>query len=226
MNLQLLKKELPYSWRVQSIIDFNAVCVAYIDSRDVQDLLDEAVGQENWQSDYKEVKGNVYAGVSILINGQWVWKWDCGVESKTEAEKGEASDSFKRAAVKWGIGRFLYSLEIKKLKSIEYKGRKYPQTEEGKILFSGDELTDYLNGNTPLTDMPTKSEKDILRKLAYNAKFDSEETKQNAFNKIEACDNYTDYQKIQHRLEELQPSFDEIPNPSQKDITQKIRMLS
>ena len=39
----------------------------------------------------------------------WVWKWDCGTESNTEKEKGEASDSFKRACVNWGIGRELYT---------------------------------------------------------------------------------------------------------------------
>lgn len=146
IDLKLLKKTLPYKWRVQSINDFTAVCVAYIDSRDVQDLLDEVCGCENWQSDYKEVKGNVYAGVGINISGQWVWKWDCGTESKMDAEKGEASDSFKRAAVKWGVGRFLYSLEIKKLKVIKYKDKNYPLNEEtGKAIFDKEELTDYIN---------------------------------------------------------------------------------
>ncbi len=146
MDLQELKKTLPYKWRVQSLNDFNAVCVAYIDSRDVQDLLDDVIGAENWQSDYKEVKGNLYAGVGILCAGSWVWKWDCGVESKTEAEKGEASDSFKRAAVKWGIGRFLYSLDIKKLNVKKYKDKNYPATKSGDILFNGEDLSNYING--------------------------------------------------------------------------------
>ena len=49
MELQNLKKELPYKWRVQSANQYSATCVAYIDARFVQDLLDEVCGQENWQ---------------------------------------------------------------------------------------------------------------------------------------------------------------------------------
>ena len=64
-----------------------------------------------WQRDHKEVKGNLYCGIGIYDTDiqQWVWKWDCGVESFSEKEKGEASDSFKRAGFNWGIGRELYT---------------------------------------------------------------------------------------------------------------------
>ena len=91
-------------------------------------ILDEAVGAENWQRDHKEVKGNLYCGIGINIfydnknkfaqnaDGtltmleRWVWKWDCGTESAFgDKEKGEASDSFKRAGFNWGIGRELYT---------------------------------------------------------------------------------------------------------------------
>ena len=170
-ELTQLKRQLPYKWRVQSVNEHNAVCVAYIDSRDVQDLLDEVVGQGNWQSDYKEVKGNVYGGVGIRIENDWVWKWDCGVESKTEAEKGEASDSFKRAAVKWGIGRFLYSLDIVKLKTKDYKGKYYPVNNNGDIIWSGDELTDFINSikNTPSHNRSANGTK--VKPLISNAQF-------------------------------------------------------
>ena len=72
-------------------------------------MLDELVGPMNWQRDHKEIKGNLYCGVGIHTEEGWVWKWDCGTESNTEKEKGEASDSFKRACVNWGIGRELYT---------------------------------------------------------------------------------------------------------------------
>ena len=72
-------------------------------------MLDELVGPANWQRDHKEIKGNLYCGVGIFLENGWTWKWDCGVESNTEKEKGEASDSFKRACVNWGIGRELYT---------------------------------------------------------------------------------------------------------------------
>jgi len=172
MKLSDLKKELPYRWRVQSINDYNAVCVAYIDSRDVQDLLDEVCGPENWQSDYKEVKGNVYSGLAVKIGDDWVWKWDCGTESKTEAEKGEASDSFKRAAVKWGVGRFLYALEIKKLKVTKYKDKNYPLNENtGKPIFDKEELTDYINSAPKTTLYNHKQAGNSSLPLISNAQF-------------------------------------------------------
>lgn len=83
----------------------------YKDARCDMAILDETVGAENWQREHYEVKGNMYCRVSIWDEAkqQWVWKADCGTESNTEAQKGEASDSFKRACVNWGIGRELYT---------------------------------------------------------------------------------------------------------------------
>lgn len=88
-----------------------AKVLLYKDARVDMKLLDEVVGQENWQRDHKELKGNMYCGVGIWNEKrqQWIWKWDCGSESNTEKEKGEASDSFKRACANWGIGRELYT---------------------------------------------------------------------------------------------------------------------
>lgn len=81
----------------------------YKDARADMRVLDETVGGENWQKKYYEVKGNLFCSVGIRIEGEWVWKDDCGTESNTEREKGEASDAFKRACVNWGIGRELYT---------------------------------------------------------------------------------------------------------------------
>ena len=55
-----------------------AQCVAYIDARDVQKALDEVVGSENWQDDYKLVDGKLFAGIGILVGDRWIWKWDTG----------------------------------------------------------------------------------------------------------------------------------------------------
>lgn len=81
----------------------------YKDARCDMNILDEIVGAEYWQRDHKEIKGNVYGGIGIFCGNGWIWKYDCGAESNTEAEKGEASDSFKRAGFNWGIGRELYT---------------------------------------------------------------------------------------------------------------------
>lgn len=82
----------------------------YKDSRCDMKILDEVFGAFNWQREHKELKGVIYCGVSICSEqGEWVTKWDAGAESTVEKEKGEASDSFKRACTNWGIGRELYT---------------------------------------------------------------------------------------------------------------------
>lgn len=82
----------------------------YKDSRCDMKILDEVFGAFNWQREHKELKGVIYCGVSIKSEqGEWVTKWDAGAESNVEKEKGEASDSFKRACTNWGIGRELYT---------------------------------------------------------------------------------------------------------------------
>lgn len=128
-DLSKLKGEMPYKWRVQSFSKWKpeASCVAYIDSRQVQELLDEVVGPENWQDKYYEVKGNLFCSIGIRVKGLWRFKSDCGTESNVDKQKGEASDAFKRAAVKWGIGRFLYSMKFVKLPaSAKKEGNNYP----------------------------------------------------------------------------------------------------
>ena len=110
----------------------------YKDARCDQNILDETVGAENWQRDHKEVKGNLFCGVSIWddVKKQWITKWDCGVESNTEKEKGEASDSFKRACFNWGIGRELYTapfIYIKGNTEKNNKGKDVPSFRSLKV---------------------------------------------------------------------------------------------
>lgn len=107
MQIDKLKDTMDYKTRV----GHNGAELAYIDARQVMDRLDDVCGPENWQCEYSEVKGHVYCKIGINIDGNWVWKSDCGIESNFDAEKGEASDAFKRAAVKWGVGRFLYDIK-------------------------------------------------------------------------------------------------------------------
>ena len=122
MDLAKLKKPLPYKWKMQSFIKdknkvpYKVTCVAYIDARDVMNILDEVCGAENWQTDYQFIKNSIYCSISIKINNEWIKKTDAGAPSETEADKGEASDALKRAAVQWGIGRFLYEKDIVYLK--------------------------------------------------------------------------------------------------------------
>ena len=110
--------------RVQSVKQNGLVLLLYKNARVDMAILDETVGPEKWQREHYECKGNLFCRVGINVSSQidlsgsdgivrvddrWVWKSDCGVESNTEAQKGEASDSFKRACFNWGIGRELYT---------------------------------------------------------------------------------------------------------------------
>jgi len=166
-----LKRVIPYKWRIQSYGKHypSAACIAYIDARDVMDLLDEIAGPENWQSDYKEIKGNLYCGVAIRINGEWIWKWDCGTEPKTEKEKGEASDAFKRAAVKWGIGRFLYDMPVQWVKTDGLKTDKnYPNPVDDR----GEKIKDitrFLNENSKIPEVVYSEKKAVKPAIVKNA---------------------------------------------------------
>lgn len=81
----------------------------YKDARCDMKLLDETVGPMNWKKAYTRDNQNCTVSIWDPDKEQWISKEDVGTESNTEAEKGLASDSFKRACVNWGIGRELYT---------------------------------------------------------------------------------------------------------------------
>lgn len=101
--------------RVKTVKESGCQLLLYKDARCDMNILDETVGRGSWQRSHYELKGNIYCSVQIDCRkegealSRWVSKDDCGSESNTEKEKGEASDSFKRACVNWGIGRELYT---------------------------------------------------------------------------------------------------------------------
>lgn len=127
------------------------VLLLYKNARCDMNILDETVGAENWQRDHYECKGNLFCRVSICVETkkgesvfpEWVWKSDCGVESNTEAQKGEASDSFKRACFNWGIGRELYTapfIWIPADKCTISNGKCYDKFEVEKIIIENKKI--------------------------------------------------------------------------------------
>lgn len=145
--LPALSEPMPYKWRVQSFSRSKpqATCVAYIDARDAMSRLD-AVCVYGWHRRHTEVKGRIYCEVGIVMpDSSVLWRSDCGTESNTEAEKGESSDSFKRACVNFGIGRFLYDLDMVYLPADAKKeGGNYPSVvdDNGKKVW---DLTKHIN---------------------------------------------------------------------------------
>ena len=102
--------------RVQSVKEKGLVLLLYKDARVDMNILDETVGSSNWQNKFYENKGILFCSLGINTNfdkpdqpDRWVWKDDAGVESNSDAEKGNASDARKRAGFAWGIGRSLYT---------------------------------------------------------------------------------------------------------------------
>lgn len=97
--------------RVATVNQKGCSLLLYKDARVDQRLLDEVVGPFNWQRSHEVINGNLYCTVGIFDENkqQWVYKQDVGTESYAQKEKGEASDSFKRACFNWGIGRELYT---------------------------------------------------------------------------------------------------------------------
>ena len=105
-------------WRLQQTFEdkMRGIAVPYVTNRAIQNRLDESVGSENWYNSYKPWHGAgkkeaQLCGIAIYFEGRgFITKWDGAEDSDIEPVKGGLSDSMKRAAVQWGIGRVLYSL--------------------------------------------------------------------------------------------------------------------
>ena len=107
--------------KVKQVGDGYAYLLLYKSARVDMRILDEVFGADRWESDYKVVNENLYAGIGIWFDNRQIWKWDCGIESREDngnEKKGEASDAFKRAGFKWGIGRELYTSPKIKIEAV------------------------------------------------------------------------------------------------------------
>ncbi len=89
-----------------------AMCLVYITNRAIMDRLDEVVGADRWKNKFKTgPEGGVLCGISIKVSEEWITKWDGAENTDVEAIKGGLSGAMKRAAVQWGIGRYLYDFD-------------------------------------------------------------------------------------------------------------------
>lgn len=102
-------KESEIDVRVATVTEKGVSLLLYKDARCDMNILDEAVGPMNWQRSHTRDNANCIVSIWDEDKKQWVSKEDTGTESFTEKEKGQASDSFKRACFNWGIGRELYT---------------------------------------------------------------------------------------------------------------------
>lgn len=137
-TLEELTKPLPIEqidFRIQSINKGGyATILAYKDARVDINRLNKVFGQGKWQRKHEEIGGRLYCSVGIWDEDtdQWAWVQDVGTESYTEKEKGQASDSFKRACFNLGIGIELYDYPViqVKLRDDEWEMRKGRDNKE------------------------------------------------------------------------------------------------
>lgn len=144
-------------WRVGSTNSDKSkgMALAYVDARAVMDRLDSICGPECWQCNYSAgVGGSIICNIGIMVPGKryqilgvpelqgqfnsldpsWIWKADGAGATDVEGDKGALSDAFKRAAVRWGVGRYLYDLKAPWVE-LEAKGRSHviPEAEMKKL---------------------------------------------------------------------------------------------
>lgn len=147
----------------------------YKDARCDMNILDETFGVSRWQRVHELINGNLFCSVGINfpdVNGyeHWVWKQDVGTESYTEKEKGQASDSFKRACFNWGIGRELYTAPFIwvtgcdkydkfKVKEIAYsENRKINKLVIVKVKYDNETVVYEFGTGKPKTEAKAKTE--------------------------------------------------------------------
>ena len=129
--------------RIATVKQNGLTLLLYKDARCDMNILDETVGEMNWQKVYSRENRNCTVSLWDSEKSQWISKEDTGTESFTEAEKGLASDSFKRACFNWGIGRELYSapfvwIPADKCKIFEDKGKYKSFTRFGVMTIEYD----------------------------------------------------------------------------------------
>jgi len=101
-------------WRIGSTNQdkTKGMALAYMDARAVMDRFDAVCGPDGWQCNYTMSGPVAICNIGVLMpNGQWIWKADGAGATDVEGEKGMLSDALKRAAVRWGVGRYLYEMD-------------------------------------------------------------------------------------------------------------------
>lgn len=161
MNIRLLRAD-EIECRVATINEKGVSLLLFKDARVDLKILDETFGAFGWQRTHQSIDGNLYCTISLwdAEKQQWISKQDVGTKSYSEQEKGQASDSFKRAAFCVGVGRELYTapfiwIPAAKAK-VQKKGDKYTTNEH----FSVSQIS--YNDNREIVSLVIKDSKGIV----------------------------------------------------------------
>lgn len=190
MDIRLLKAS-EIECRVGTMKPDGCSLLLYKDARVDMRLLDETFGAMNWKRSHEVIDGNLYCTISIWDESkkEWISKQDVGTESMTEKEKGQASDSFKRAGFNWNIGRELYTapfiwikLDVSEVNNRNGKPSTYTKflvkeigynehREINKLVISDEKgKIRYSMGGTAKVEQPKpkESDEDDLIQMAYS----------------------------------------------------------
>lgn len=167
--------------RVAQVKENGLSLLLYKDARCDMNVLDETVGAFNWKREHSRENANCIVSIWDAEKQQWISKEDTGTESQSEAQKGLASDSFKRACVNWGIGRELYTAPFIWIKA-----------DDCKIIKSGDKFKSFDKFSVRNISYNDKREIDGLvivkdyKEVFVWGKFKNNSSKSSASNKTEA----------------------------------------
>jgi hypothetical protein len=140
-TFDVIEKQLkaPFSpnqikWRASNFNGDKSTALLYLDARDVMDRLDDVFGIGRWTTDYKDLDTRCVCKLSVSFDGWgWVHKSDVGTQSTFEGEKGMYSDALKRAAVQFGIGRYLYDDDILNNKRFSTSNKRFTKEADDEI---------------------------------------------------------------------------------------------
>ena len=141
-----------------------ATALAYVSNRAIMNRLDEVFGCMNWQNEYKEWHNDSQlCGIKVFDGEDWATKWDGADGTQFESTKGGLSDSMKRAAVQWGIGRYLYKLDetFVETSSSKQKDWNYQSKNDKKQI----PAFYWKNPELPKWALPNKVESAVKEKL-------------------------------------------------------------
>ena len=166
-------KESEIEVRIAMVKENGISLLLYKDARCDMNILDETAGAMNWQRAHTRDNANCIVSIWCDIKKQWINKEDTGVESYTEKQKGQASDSFKRACFNWGIGRELYTSPFIWVKSTDCTIKKIQdfKTKKDKFVCNDNFVVEKIayDGKT-ITGLSIKNEKTSKRVFVYQKK--------------------------------------------------------
>ena len=213
--------------RVQQVTEKGCVLLIYKDARVDMRILDETFGIDGWQRTHEVINGNLFCNIEIWSDDKksWIKKQDVGTESNTEKEKGEASDSFKRAGFNVGIGRELYSSPFIWIKldpsEVEKNSQGKPQLSRA-IKFNVSSIK--YDENKDITELVISDNKGAIRYTFRSSKKSTEQPK--VIDTTEIVLNYLtnnaealSYYKKQH----LFTTIDELTDGQIKEIYEHLK---